>query len=287
MNAAPEQQGQVGAAGGTATQPAAQPAMTGVAQGAAANPSLGWYGVNPATGQPYTAAQYNAATGSPTAANSAGAGATGQPSNASTIASLGQPQYLGAPATVAPSTVSTQGLDPNATIAALIQSFQPQDASSTNNLNQTLADFGVTGGQAVGSMQQLQAQLQAAQDPSIAAAIQSSQGNILNAGEFNASAGNTASTYNANALNQTNAANVGQANQSQEQMLQDILNSYYAQLGAFSNINDAGQSGGNQNAVNYGQTVTTSDPFAQIFSGLTNVAAGAASNPVVAATALG
>ena len=217
---------------------------------------------------------------------------------------LAQPGYLGTPATVAPSTynptgygaqqVSTQGLDPMATIQQLLTGFAPQAQSAANNLNQTLANFGINGGQAVGAMSQLQAQLAGSLAPSIASAIQNSQGNILNAGEFNAGAGNqagqfnagasntagqfnagagnTASLYNAGATNATNAANVGQYNQTQEQLLQDIMNQYYSQQGAFNNINTGAQSAGNSQAVQYGGQVSSSDPFSAIFGPLMGAA---------------
>lgn len=248
------------------------------------------------------------------------------------------------------------GLDPSLlsslgssqTIQALLQGFAPQAQRSTNNLNQTLANFGVTGGQNVAAQTELQAQLAAALSPSIASAIQNSQGNTLNAGEFgvtnsannanrqlqagttnqgaqltqndlnaqiqagnasqfnalmgggvgqnaafqqaanltnagaqnassqfdagaqnnmnqfNANQGFQGSQFNANALNQTNAANVGQFNQSQQMALNNMINAYMAQLGAFNSINQGGQQAGNQNAVNYGQDIQVSDPFGAI-----------------------
>jgi len=222
--------------------------------------------------------------------------------------SLLQPGYLGSPATYQGSTVTgaqtnAAQLDPNlvnslgsgATIQQLLAGFQPQAQNSDNQLNQTLADFGVTGGQAVGAMTQLQGQLGAALAPSIASAIQNSQANTLNAGEFNtgntqqANLANQASTntadlanqgstnqanqYNATAENATNAANVGQFNQSQNEQLNALLQQYYAQLGAFNNINNSGQGAANQNAVNFGNDITVSDPFADVFGPL--VGAGA------------
>lgn len=255
--------------------------------------------------------------------------------NAASV-NLFQPGYLGAPATVAPSYAAAptaqgtqaQGtqaqaaqLDPNllaslgsnATIQQLLTGAAPQEQNASNQLTQMLADYGVGGGQAVGAQTQLQAQLMSALAPSIASAIQSSQSNTLNAGEFdtsnqqstnnlnatqgqqlnefnatggqqnnqfnasnaltaalqNAQAGTGASTYNANALNSTNAANVGQQNQSQEELINQMLNQYYAQLGDFSNINTSGQGASNQNAVNYGNDITTTpNPFAQIFGQL-------------------
>lgn len=214
-------------------------------------------------------------------------------------------------------------LGSNQTTGLLQQSFQPGDQNANNNLQQQLAAYGVTGGQAVGAMTQLQAQLAAAHSPALASAIQNSQANQLGAGEFNAgqltsntntlnsllgnalgqnnsnnestnqfnaqqgqqnnqyNAGadltaalanaastNGANVYNATAANNTNAANVGEYNQSQNQQLNALLQQYYAQLGAFNNINGSGQTAGNQNAVNYGQDITVQDPFGQVFGAL-------------------
>jgi hypothetical protein len=260
---------------------------------------------------------------------------------------LFQPGYLGAPATVNPTQAGagtvdlsqlfggwqgatnsnaqtslspslTNSLGSNQTIQQLLQGFAPQAQNSTNQLNQTLADFGVGGGQAVGAQTQLQGQLAASLAPSIASAIQNSQANQLNAGEFgtsnalnqslansgaantntnalnsifgstlgnnannvqntnqfNAGSQNSADQYNASALNSTNAANVGQQNQTNQSTLNDLLNQYYAQLSAFSSINSGGQTAGNQNAVNYGQDITTQqDPFTTIFGDLAGAGA--------------
>lgn len=258
-------------------------------------------------------------------------------SNAQTdYSKLFQPGYLGAPTTVAPTNTNAaqtdlskllagwqnpQGpqaagaIDPtqfgsNQTIMQLLQGFAPQAQRSTNNLNQTLADFGVSGGQAVGANTQLQAQLAAALGPSIASAIQNSQGNTLsalgqnqgaevsqnnlaaqlrgtNAGQYNAafasglgqntaneqqtnlanqSAANTANGYNADIFNRTNAANVSQQNQSQQQAITNMLNQYYAQMGAFNQINSGGQGAANNQAIQYGSQVTQqADPFTTIF----------------------
>ena len=76
----------------------------------------------------------------------------------------------------------------------------------------------------------------------------------------------------ANAQNNMNAANVGQFNQTQAQMLQDILNNYNEQLGLSAGVYGQGQGAGNQQALNYGQDITVSDPFAQIFGAAANAA---------------
>ena len=92
-------------------------------------------------------------------------------------------------------------LSPQQTLAYLQQGFAPQDQTATSNLNSTLADFGINGGQAVGAMGQLQAQLAGAQAPTIANAIQQSQANLLQGGEFNAGAQNQAGQFNTGAFN--------------------------------------------------------------------------------------
>lgn len=263
---------------------------------------------------------------------------TAQQPQAMDYSSLFQPGYLGNPTTINPATTTGSqydlgsllsqwmnpggpqaagGVDANQfgagnTIQSLLQGFAPQAQRSTNNLNQTLADFGVSGGQAVGAQTQLQAQLAAALSPSIASAIQSSQGQQLSAlqgnqgaqvsqnnlaaqlqgtnyGQQNSalanalgtntannqqanlsnqSATNNAAQYNATAANSTNAANVGQQNLSQQQMITNMLNQYYAQMGAFNQINNGGQTGSNNQALQYGGQVTTSDPFGQFMGAL-------------------
>src|SRR5271166_2522236 len=185
-----------------------------------------------------------------------------QPQGTGSGAGLTQPGYLGAP-----STLDMSQFSPNATIQELLAGFAPQAQSAGNNLNQTLADFGINGGQAVSAMSQLQAQLGGALAPSIAGAIQNSQGNLLQGGEFNAGA-----------TNATNAANVGQYNQSQQLMLQDLLGLYGQNFGAFNQINTGGQGAANQNANPYGQDITvTQNPWMSIFQGLMQGAGGVGS----------
>lgn len=209
----------------------------------------------------------------------------------SPTSSLTQPAYLQGVSTYDPSTATSQGLSqqllnslsPSATIQQIQQAYLPQQQQAETNLNQTLADFGVTGGQAVMAQQQLSGQLAGSMANAFASAIQNSQGNqlagnttnannALSTALANASASNNASQYNANATNQMNAANVGQFNQTQSQMLQDILNNYNTQMGVNAGIYGQGQSAGNQQALNYGQDITVSDPFAQIFGAAANAA---------------
>jgi hypothetical protein len=135
-----------------------------------------------------------------------------------------------------PSYVPLGSFNPNQTISYLNQGFQGTDANAANQLNQTLADFGINGGQAVDAMGNLQSQLASAQAPTIANAIQNSQGMQLQGGEFNAGAFN---------------------NQQQQ-----IMNAIFGMMGG-------GQGAGNQNANQYGSTVTqTPSIWNSIFQGL-------------------
>jgi hypothetical protein len=152
-----------------------------------------------------------------------------------------------------PSYVNLGQFSPQQTLQYLQQGFAPQDASATNNLNSTLADFGINGGQAVGAMSELQAQLAGAQAPTLANAIEGSQANLLQGGEFNSGAFNNA----------------------QQQQLQDQLGLYGMNLGDVASIIGSGQGAGNANAYQYGATVTqTPNPFMSIFQGLMGGAEG-------------
>lgn len=204
---------------------------------------------------------------------------------------LTQPGYINNVNTYNPSQVNYQGLNqglvnslsPNATVQQIQAAYAPQAQQAETNLNQTLADFGVGGGQAVRAQDQLQSSLAAGIAPALAQAIQASQGMQLGAGEFNAgnslqaalaNAGsqNQAGMFGAQVGNQANAANVGEFNQRQDQLLQDIIQSWFAKLGAQTAPIGAGQGASNQQAINYGGTITTSDPFGQIFGGLGAIA---------------
>ena len=248
----------------------------------------GGYGMtNTLAQQPITGAGGGTQAGTQTQAQQAPSSAPVTNAN-SLVQSLSQPGYLSGVAQVNPATVQSgtlspqllQALSPNSTIQQILQSFQPQEQSAQNNLNQTLADFGVGGGQAVQANQQLQGELASSIAPALANAIQGSQSNLLGASEFNIndplqaalanqSSANQANLFNATGVNNMNAANVAQYNQNNSQLLQDLLSNYAQQLGIQAGTVNTGQSAGNQNAVNYGQTITeTPSPFASIFGGL-------------------
>lgn len=170
-----------------------------------------------------------------------------QPQGQGQGAGLTQPGYL-----------DMSGFSPNATIQQILAGFAPQANQATGNLNQTLADFGINGGQAVNAMSQLQSQLSGAIAPTLANAIMGSQQNQLQGGMFNEGAYNNA----------------------QQNQLGDLLNLWGNQFGAFNNINNQGQGAGNQNANQYGSTITqTPSIWSSIMQGLGTAgqAAGAAS----------
>jgi hypothetical protein len=265
--------------------------------------------------QPQATTQTQAQAPVATSAAATGTSSLFQPAYLGAPATV-DPAFVNAPTSQGTSATAAQldpsllsSLSPTATIQQLLQGFAPQEQQGQNQLSQMLANFGVGGGQAVGAESQFQGQEAAGIAPAIAAAIQNAQGNSLNAGEFdtgnqqatgifnaqqgqqnnqfnagnaltaglnNQSSANSAANTNAQAINATNAANVGEQNQAQQQEIQDLLNQYYAQLGAFSNINTAGQGAANTNATNYGQDITVSDPFADIFGPIVGAAGTAA-----------
>jgi hypothetical protein len=202
--------------------------------------------------------------------------------NPSQFASLFQPGYLGAPATVTPTTSgytpaqsanydlnglaqtwqgpaqSQQGgLDPTATIEQLLTGFQPQAQTANNNLTQMLANFGVGGGQAVGAETQLQAQQTAALAPSIASAIQNSQANqlqqsISNAGFSNANISNLdtilGQAFGQNASNQqsTNTLNANNNLQNNQFNASQTQNAATGNANALNSTNAANVAEQNQ-----------------------------------------
>lgn len=260
----------------------------------AVNPGQG-FAIPGGPQQPAAGQTWNTATqsyGTPTNTATQQQAPVAQPAAATGTSSLFQPAYLNAPATVNPALVAPQTgqLSPNltnslgsqATIEQLLQGYAPQEQNGQNQLTQMLANFGVGGGQAIGAENQFQGQEAAGIAPAIASAIQNSQGNQLNAGEFgagnalttatnNQNSTNNAATLNANDINSTNLTNTNIQNTAQQQQLNDLLNQYALQLGAFDQINTGGQSAGNTNAVNYGQDITVQqNPFVTAFGDISN-----------------
>lgn len=147
-----------------------------------------------------------------------------------------QPAYLGAPPqlnattmqgqTYDPTGYNAQGLSPQLmqslgagnTINSLVGANQPQFQQQDQQMMQMMATAGLAPSSTAGqtAFNNLAQQQIAGMDPSIAAAIQNSQGNQLNAGQFNAGVGNAAGQFNAGAANaagQYNAGNLQQAGQ--------------------------------------------------------------------------
>ena len=147
-----------------------------------------------------------------------------------------QPSYLGAPPTLNATTAqgqtynptgyNAQGLSPQlmqslgagSTINSLVGANQPQFQQQDQQMMQMLATAGLAPSSTAGqtAFNNLAQQQLAGMDPSIASAIQNSQSNQLNAGQFNAGVGNAAGQFNAGAANtagQYNAGNLQQAGQ--------------------------------------------------------------------------
>jgi hypothetical protein len=215
-----------------------------------------------------------------------------------------QPAYLQQPATLNATTVNPQYLSPQLTnslgsqqtVGALVGANQPQFQQQDQQMMQMLATAGLAPSSTAGqtAFNNLAQQQLAGMDPSIASAIQNSQGNQLNAGQFNATTGNTAAQNNANALNTT--ANTNLTNQNNQQLYNANAyntagtNYFNAETGAYNNtqnafnaLNNAGlagsqnlatgqQSGGNQLAA------TTANTFpVQSGSGYSSLGAAAGS----------
>jgi hypothetical protein len=195
-------------------------------------------------------------------------------STSSTLTNALQPQYAPAPpeAAVAQTDVPTgltssqlQQLSPDATIQQILAAYAPAAQQSQQNLNQSLAAAGVSGGGQVGATQQLQGQLAAGLAPSLSSAIQGAQSNVLGAEELgsnqglqqalaNAAALNTGNEYNTSNLINAESGNVSTANNF-EQYLAGLQNTdWQSLLGAFTGLNEAGLSG--QQGINQAAATT-------------------------------
>jgi len=104
-------------------------------------------------------------------------------------------------------------LSPDSTIQQILQGFAPQAAQSTDSLNNTLAAAGIVGGPAATAQTELQGQLSASLAPTLANAIQTAQGNVLGAQEFQSGQGLQQALANAQLGEQTGLANQQAANQ--------------------------------------------------------------------------
>lgn len=145
---------------------------------------------------------------------------------------------IGQTATLDPSMVqaltaqNTPDLSANSTIAQLMQAFQPEQQNAQAQLNNQLAQSGLSGGPAVAAQNQLSSQLTQALAPTLAQAIQQSQSNQLNAGQFSTTQLLNSLGANMSALNNQNQ-NQAQLQQQAGLANQSALNSnqqLYAQL---------------------------------------------------------
>lgn len=209
----------------------------------------------------------------------AGTPPTAQPNAAQKQPNPLQPSYLpGAPqgaATVGrattgrASTLSPQqinALGPQATLQQILAGFQPQARQAQGALNSQLAGMGIVGGGAQGATQDLQGQLASSLAPTLASAIQNSQGMQLGAEQGNQNAQNAMTGLNVGATNQqtlanqgaqnqmtgmnvgnvmnTNLANQQAANAARSQLAQYMMQGWQTPLEAMSGLYSAGLSGG-------------------------------------------
>jgi hypothetical protein len=158
--------------------------------------------------------------------------------------------------------------------------------------------------------------------PSIASAIQNSQSNQLNQGQFaagqqinalntnaasqnaanenqaqlsqqtglaNVDAANTAETANVGANNQVQAANTAATNTAQQAYLQQLQQQWLDQFSSFNSINDAGLGAQNnisvQGATNFGTPTSGASAYSSLGSGLAGLYTPSAAAPAAPAAA--
>lgn len=226
------------------------------------------------------AAGINDAPSNQTAITSQFAPSTTSPNAQATAAGYNplQPAYLPQPATLSPTTVQPSylsqpllnSLGPQQTIGALQNSVAPQYQQQDQQMMQMLATAGLAPSSTAGqtAFNNLAQQQLAGISPAMASAIQNSQGNQLNAGQFNATTGNTGATYNAGVMNSAAAQNL--QNQLQQQQYNANAytgagNTYFnAETGAYNNnanafnaLNTAGVAGAQNLASGQQQGGTT------------------------------
>lgn len=138
-----------------------------------------------------------------------------------------QPSYQGAPSWLNPSYAKgaqsgyntnlppglMQRLSPQSTLQQIMAGFRPVQAQATDSLNNTLAAAGIVGGPAATAQSELQGQLAGSIAPTIANAIQTAQGNVLGAQEFQSGQGLQQALQNAQLRQGTGEFNAGEANQ--------------------------------------------------------------------------
>lgn len=146
-----------------------------------------------------------------------------------------QPGYLPTPPQ-AQGTYYGGTSDPSQVIQQILQGFAPMAASSENALNSTLAASGLAGGPNVGAQTELQAQLASALAPSLANAIQFSQGQQQQAGLANTATANQFTLQNLMDLLNTQGQNTNTFNQFQQQGLGLAASPYQQMQGQAGNL---------------------------------------------------
>lgn len=201
-------------------------------------------------------------------------------SNASPL----QPTYVNNPPMVNPTTLGGDFLSqfsPDQSIGQILNYAGPAFNKAQNSLNDQLAAMGMFGGPAASATGALNSQLLSSLGPMLSQAVQQSQGNMLNAGEFNANALNQGNYFNAQNIIGANNANAGIYNNAQNNLWNAIMQGWMAPFNAYQGINMAGLNGaqglagiGASNAGSLGNImgstfpVNTSNPFGGLGSAL-------------------
>lgn len=153
-----------------------------------------------------------------------------------------KPVYQAAPPQVAPTT-SNADVSPQSAISQLQSANALTNAQQQNNLSNLLAANGISGNDAISAQNSLAGQLNASQAGALASLITNAQGMGLGQSEFNAGAGNQASALNLSSILGTNSANTNAANTAGQQLASALLSNYGLDMGAFTNLLDAGLGG--------------------------------------------
>lgn len=194
-------------------------------------------------------------------------------SNASPL----QPGYLQNPPMVNPATLGGGFLSqfsPDQSIAQILNYANPLFQKAQSGLNDQLAAMGMEGGPALNAQGALSQNLLSSLGPMLSQAVMQSQGNVLNAGEFNANALNQGNYFNAQNVIGANQYNTGAYNGAQNNLWNALMQGWNTPFQAYQGINMAGLNGaqnlagiGASNAGGLGQTmagtfpVNTSNPF--------------------------
>ena len=181
-----------------------------------------------------------------------------------------QPTYLNNPPMVNPTTLGGGFLSqfsPDQTISQILNYAQPLFQRSQNSLNDQLAAMGMEGGPALNAQNALNSNLMSSIAPMLAQAVQGAQGNMLNAGEFNANALNQGNYFNAQNTIGANQYNTGVYNGAQNNLWNAIMQGWGLPFNAFNAINMGGLTGaqnlagmGLSNAGSLGNSLATTFP---------------------------